>query len=375
MPMPPGSTSCLPGLGRSALEPAGQARGRVGPASRRAVGQDVRPGRVAGVQAGPRGDRDPPRWWRLASHRRRPRRHRTVPDAVPNTQARPGMGGQPRWRCVMRRRLQHGVPVIGALVLLALLAVIAAAIEIAEHLTLLAVIAAVVAGPSTWASCTSEGAHDRVRSSRGRPGQRGAQPPRHCQQPRCRWLTTARTRRWLTSGRPGGQTGTRCSLTRYPALTRSGGRDEPARLHRERLPESHGPDGPGPDQRRDHGGDRRVQADHRPHAQRPVEPACGPLDAAARPLAADRRDQGLHGSGLYHGRPDRAGPRQRPVPAGHRRGPQARPVAPAAPWKPWASRSARAAGRSTTGACTTCSSGRSSRTARCTRTPSASGDG
>jgi len=46
----------------------------------------------------------------------------------------------------MRRRRQHGVPVIGALVLLALLAVIAAAIHIAEHLTLLAVIAAVVAG-------------------------------------------------------------------------------------------------------------------------------------------------------------------------------------------------------------------------------------
>ena len=46
----------------------------------------------------------------------------------------------------MRRRRQHGVPVIGALVLLALLAVIAAAIQIAEHLTLLAVIAAVVAG-------------------------------------------------------------------------------------------------------------------------------------------------------------------------------------------------------------------------------------
>ena len=46
----------------------------------------------------------------------------------------------------MRRRRQHGVPVIGALVLLALLAVIAAAIQIAEHLTLLAVIAAVAAG-------------------------------------------------------------------------------------------------------------------------------------------------------------------------------------------------------------------------------------
>ncbi len=46
----------------------------------------------------------------------------------------------------MRRRRQHGVPVIGALVLLALLAVIAAAIQIAEHLILLAVIAAVAAG-------------------------------------------------------------------------------------------------------------------------------------------------------------------------------------------------------------------------------------
>lgn len=46
----------------------------------------------------------------------------------------------------MRRRRQHGVPVIGALVLLALLAVIAAAIQIAEHLALLAVIAAVAAG-------------------------------------------------------------------------------------------------------------------------------------------------------------------------------------------------------------------------------------
>jgi hypothetical protein len=86
----------------------------------------------------------------------------------------------------MRRRRQHGVPIIGALVLLALLAVIAAAIQIAEHLALLAVIAAVAAGPSTWASCTSEGAHDRVRSSRARPGERSPQPPRHRQRPRCR---------------------------------------------------------------------------------------------------------------------------------------------------------------------------------------------
>ena len=46
----------------------------------------------------------------------------------------------------MRRRRQHGAPVIGALVLLALLAVITAAIQIAEHLALLAVIAAVAAG-------------------------------------------------------------------------------------------------------------------------------------------------------------------------------------------------------------------------------------
>ena len=145
MPEPSAWTSCSPRAGRAALECARQACSRVRTARGRAVDAHARPGRVAGVQAGPRGDRDPPRWWRLASHRRRPRRHRTVPDAVPNTQARPGMGGQPRWRCVMRRRRQHGVPVIGALVLLALLAVIAAAVQIAEHLALLAVIAAVAA--------------------------------------------------------------------------------------------------------------------------------------------------------------------------------------------------------------------------------------
>ena len=94
----------------------------------------------------------------------------------------------------MRRRRQHGVPVIGALVLLALLAVIVAAIQIAEHLTLLAVIAAVADRAFSWVSCTSEGAHDRVRSGRARPGQRSPQPPRHCQWPRCLWLATARTR-------------------------------------------------------------------------------------------------------------------------------------------------------------------------------------
>jgi len=142
-------------------------------------------------------------------------------------QARPGMGGQPRWRCVMRRRRQHGVPVIGALVLLALLAVIAAAIRSPSTWPCSPSSQRWPPGPSTWASCTSEGAHDRVRSSRARPGQRSPQPPRHCQRPRCRWLATVRTRRWLTSGR----TGTRCSLTRYPALTRSGGRHKPARLH------------------------------------------------------------------------------------------------------------------------------------------------
>lgn len=45
-----------------------------------------------------------------------------------------------------RRSGRHGVMVIGAQVLLALLAVIAAAIQIAEHLAPLAVIATVAAG-------------------------------------------------------------------------------------------------------------------------------------------------------------------------------------------------------------------------------------
>ena len=72
----------------------------------------------------------------------------------------------------MKRRRQHGVPVIGALVLLA---VIAAAVQIAEHLALLAVIVAVAAGRTT------SGRHGRRRARTGTispgPGQGQASEP------------------------------------------------------------------------------------------------------------------------------------------------------------------------------------------------------
>ena len=71
----------------------------------------------------------------------------------------------------MRRRRQHGGPVIGALVLLALLAVIAAAIQIAEHLTLLAVIAAVAAGAFYLGQL-----HERRRARPGQIQPRQARP-------------------------------------------------------------------------------------------------------------------------------------------------------------------------------------------------------
>ena len=46
--------------------------------------------------------------------------------------------------------------------------------------------------------------------------------------------------------------------------------------HRGRLRQGHGPGRPGPDQRRDRGEDRGVQADCLADAQRPVEPPAGP---------------------------------------------------------------------------------------------------
>ena len=278
------------GYGRAHREPW-QACSRVGPASRRAVDPDVRPACVAGVQERPDADRDPHRREPLGGSRGGPRRHRAIPGAGDVARG-PAVGGEPRWRCVMKRRRQHGVPVIGALVLLA---VIAAAVQIAEHLALLAVIVAVAAGRTT------SGRHGRRRARTGTispgPGQGQASEPAAAAALPVATLPLAdyRDEARMTSGRPGRRTGTRCSLIRGRVLTRSGGRHEP------------GQSTPRPTTLKVLAltGQRRYSlknVERRPACPRPPSRMRRgewgrqrALDAAAGPLAADRRDRGLHG--------------------------------------------------------------------------------
>ena len=78
---------------------------------------------------------------------------------------RPAVGGQPRWRYVMRRRRRrgHGVPVTLLVLLLGVLAVIAAVAWMAEHLMVFAGVALLIGGAYYLGQL-----HERRRA---RPGQ------------------------------------------------------------------------------------------------------------------------------------------------------------------------------------------------------------
>ena len=185
-PMPGGSTSCSPGVSTVHREPARQAcgrvwparqaRGRVGPASGLWVGQDVRPAFLAGVQERPDADRELPGAGPLGGDRGKRGHLRPVPRDR-HQACRSAVGGQPRWRYVMRRRRRrgHGVPVTLLVLLLGVLAVIAAVAWMVEHLMVFAGCALLI-GSAFYLGQLHE--HRRARPAiSSRPGQARPEEP------------------------------------------------------------------------------------------------------------------------------------------------------------------------------------------------------
>ena len=85
-----------------------------------------------------------------------------------------------------RRNRRHDVLIM---LLLGVLAVVAALAWLAEHLAVLAGVALLIGGAYYLGSFTAGGRHDPVRPG-SRYGRPSPQPPRRCQRPRCRRLTT-----------------------------------------------------------------------------------------------------------------------------------------------------------------------------------------